>query len=117
MILGLIIMVRNLIHVNPKYAHIKRLSHDMISIHLHHRLDREEKMKHAYYSGSISSFLVKTEDHILGQLIVADEHQTEDQQKNAWRAEIQILKDLLMPFTDRESAFELSIPRIVRYIS
>lgn len=84
----------------------------MINVYLHHRLDREGEMGRAYYYCSIPSFLAETVDHILGQLMIADEHQTEDQQKNAWRAEIQILKDQLTPFTGGEIAFEFNIPRM-----
>ena len=69
-------------------------------------------MGRAYYSGSISSFLMAEEDHILGQLMIEDSFPTEDIQKNAWRAEIQILKEQLASFPDGEIAFEFTIPRM-----
>ena len=69
-------------------------------------------MGRAYYSGSISSFLTEEEDHILGRLMIEDSFRTEDIQKNAWRAEIQILKEQLASFPDGEIAFEFTIPRM-----
>ena len=63
-------------------------------------------MGRAYDSGSISSFLTAEEDHILGRLMI------EDIQKNAWHAEIQILKEQLASFPDGEIAFEFTIPRM-----
>ena len=69
-------------------------------------------MGRAYYSGSISSFLMAEEDHILGRLMIEDSFRTEDIQKNAWRAEIQILKEQLASFPDGEIAFEFTIPRM-----
>lgn len=67
-------------------------------------------MGRAYDSGSISSFLMAEEDHILGRLMIEDSFRTEDVQKNAWRAEIQILKEQLASFPDGEIAFEFTIP-------
>ena len=69
-------------------------------------------MGRAYDSGSISSFLTAGEDHTLGRLMIEDSFRTEDIQKNAWRAEIQILKEQLASFPDGEIAFEFTIPRM-----
>ena len=69
-------------------------------------------MGRAYDSGSISSFLMAEEDHILGRLMIEDSFRTEDIQKNAWRAEIQILKEQLASFSNGEIAFEFTIPRM-----
>ena len=69
-------------------------------------------MGRAYDSGSISSFLMAEEDHILGRLMIEDSFRTEDIQKNAWRAEIQVLKEQLASFPDGEIAFEFTIPRM-----
>ena len=69
-------------------------------------------MGRAYYSGSVSSFLTEEEDHILGRLMIEDPFRTEDIQKNAWRAEIQILKEQLASFSNGEIAFEFTIPRM-----
>lgn len=69
-------------------------------------------MGRAYYSGSISSFLMAEEDHILGRLMIENSFRTEDIQKYAWRAEIQVLKEQLASFPDGEIAFEFTIPRM-----
>ena len=69
-------------------------------------------MGRAYYSGPISSFLMAEEDHILCRLMFEDSFRTEDIQKNAWRAEIQILKEQLASFSNGEIAFEFTIPRM-----
>ena len=69
-------------------------------------------MGRAYYSGSISSFLMAEEDHILGRLMIEDSFRTEDIQKNAWRADIQVLKEHLASFPDGEIAFVFTIPRM-----
>ena len=73
-------------------------------------------MRRAYYSNSISSFRAAEEDHILGQLMLEESFQTEGLQKNAWRAEIQILKQQLASFLEGEIAFEFTIPRMGRRI-
>lgn len=69
-------------------------------------------MKRAYYSSTITEFLVADEDFLLGQLLINDEFETSDLQKNSWRQEIQILKKQLISCTNGEIAFEYTIPRI-----
>lgn len=73
-------------------------------------------MRRAYYSNLISFFRAAEEDYILGQLMIEDSFQTEDLQKNVWRAEIQILKEQLASFLEGEIAFEFTIPRMGRRI-
>lgn len=69
-------------------------------------------MKRAYYTSSISEFLAADEDFVLGQLLINDEFETSDLQKNSWRQEIQILQEQLSDFPNGEIAFEYTIPRI-----
>ena len=69
-------------------------------------------MKREYYSNSISSFLTADSEYILGQLLINDEFETTDLQKNAWKKEISILQTELADFPDGEVAFEYTIPRI-----
>lgn len=69
-------------------------------------------MKREYYSNSISSFLTADSEYILGQLLINDEFETTDLQKNAWKKEISILQTELAGFPDGEVAFEYTIPRI-----
>lgn len=66
-----------------------------------------ERMKRAYYTSTISDFLTADEDFILGQLLINDEFETSDLQKNSWRREIQILREQLSSFPNGEIAFEL----------
>ncbi|MEG0108239.1 MAG: hypothetical protein RR705_05245, partial [Lachnospiraceae bacterium] len=52
------------------------------------------------------------DDAILGQLLINDEFETTDLQKNAWRKEIAILKEQLVDFAHGDICFEYTIPRI-----
>ncbi|MEF9839644.1 MAG: DUF2075 domain-containing protein [Lachnospiraceae bacterium] len=69
-------------------------------------------MRREYYSSSIKSFLKAEDDAILGQLLINDEFETTDLQKNAWRKEIAILKEQLVDFAHGDICFEYTIPRI-----
>ena len=69
-------------------------------------------MQREYYHSSIEGFLAENSEHILGKLLIRDEFETTDLQKNAWRDEIAILKDQLSAFPQGEIAFEYTIPRI-----
>jgi hypothetical protein len=74
--------------------------------------EKGEKMKRAYYVSKISDFLVADNDVVLGQLLINDEFETSDMQKNAWRREIKILQEQLLNLPNGEIAFEYTIPRI-----
>lgn len=52
------------------------------------------------------------DDLILGRLLINDEFETTDLQKNAWRKEIVILKEQLADFAQGDICFEYTIPRI-----
>lgn len=69
-------------------------------------------MKRVYYSSTIDEFLKKQSDDILGQLLINDEFETSDLQKNSWKYEIEILKNQLELFGEGEIAFEYTVPRI-----
>ena len=69
-------------------------------------------MQREYYHSSIESFLGEDAERILGKLLIHDEFETTDLQKNAWREEIAILKDQLSAIPQGEIAFEYTIPRI-----
>lgn len=69
-------------------------------------------MKREYYSANIQEFLQSKPDIVLGELLINDEFETTDLQKNAWRQEIAILQDQLVAFHDGEVAFEYTVPRI-----
>lgn len=69
-------------------------------------------MHRAYYASSIPDFLAAEDEWILGQLLIHDEFETTDLQKNAWREEISILKSQLAVFPNGSIIFEYTIPRI-----
>lgn len=66
----------------------------------------------SYYSSPIKDFLKLRDDEILGILLTSEEFDTNDLQKAAWRQEISILKNLLVPFSSGDVIFEFTIPRI-----
>ena len=69
-------------------------------------------MRRYYYANNIQDFLASDNDGVLGELLINDEFETTDLQKNAWRREIQILKEQLAFLPDGELIFEFTIPRI-----
>lgn len=69
-------------------------------------------MKRAYYSKSIEKFLIESETSILGELSINHSNRTlKDLQINAWRKQIEILKDQLLGLTG-QIYFEFAIPRM-----
>lgn len=69
-------------------------------------------MKRAYYSNTISGFLIEDSNSILGQLSLNHTNRSlEDLQKNAWVKQIEILKDQLKGING-SIYFEFSIPRM-----
>jgi hypothetical protein len=69
-------------------------------------------MKRSYYSNSIQGFLEDTVESIMGQLSMNHTNRTlEDQQRNAWRTQIDILQLQLKGFQGK-IYFEFSIPRM-----
>lgn len=72
-------------------------------------------MSRAYYFNSIGGFVADTENHILGELVSKHEFALEEQQRNAWLAEIRLAKNWLSA-ADGHIAFEFSIPRMGKRI-
>jgi hypothetical protein len=68
-------------------------------------------MGRAYYSDSISNFLVSDPDTVLGSLERANEFSLELTQRDAWLEEIHILQSFLKPY-EGGIYFEYSIPRM-----
>lgn len=74
-------------------------------------------LKRAYYSDSISDFLLKDTDTIIGRLVTASAFEDNVEQKNAWSVQITILQEALAAFSGRgQILFELAIPRLGRRI-
>ncbi|MEK6964467.1 MAG: DUF2075 domain-containing protein [Nanoarchaeota archaeon] len=73
-------------------------------------------MGRSYYSKSISHFLADDATNILGELTRNHEFNLEEQQKNAWIKQIEILKEELKEFISGHIIFEYSIPRMGRRV-
>lgn len=69
-------------------------------------------MQRYYYANTIQNFLSSDNDVVLGELLINDEFETSDLQKNAWRKEILVLKNQLASYSDGDIIFEFTIPRI-----
>jgi hypothetical protein len=72
-------------------------------------------MTRALYSDSISNFLTATPEEILGHMTDNTNFPVEQNQRNAWREEIRMLKTSLSNFQG-SIYFEYSIPRMGKYI-
>jgi hypothetical protein len=69
-------------------------------------------MSRAYYSASVEKFHSDSNDFILGQLTRHHQFALEDLQRNAWIAQVTILKNSLTQLQDSHLAFEYAIPRM-----
>jgi hypothetical protein len=68
-------------------------------------------MNRAYYNDSISNFLIKSPEEIIGEMALSNEFSLEQTQKDAWVVEINILKEILPPYKG-SVYFEYTIPRM-----
>lgn len=68
-------------------------------------------MKRAYYDDSIANFLITSPDEIIGKIVLKNEFPLDQNQKDAWLAEIIILKAVLLSYKG-SIYFEYSIPRM-----
>ncbi len=73
-------------------------------------------MARSYYSKQIKDFLSDSKEYILGELTRKHEFNLEEQQKNAWIVEIELLKEQLKEFAEGHILFEYSIPRMGRRV-
>jgi DUF2075 family protein len=70
-------------------------------------------MTRAYYANTIKDFLLDSSNTILGQLARSHTHALEDQQKNAWLKQIDILKKTFKNQMEKGYIFfEFAIPRM-----
>ena len=72
-------------------------------------------MSRYYYQNRISGFLSDSTNHILGELAANHEFSLEEQQKNSWLSQIELLKNWLKDVTGT-IIFEYSIPRMGKRI-
>ncbi|PKN51741.1 MAG: hypothetical protein CVU55_09840 [Deltaproteobacteria bacterium HGW-Deltaproteobacteria-13] len=68
-------------------------------------------MNRAYYSATIKDFLNTSPEEIIGKIVLQNEFPLEQTQKDAWFAEVIILKEVLSPYKG-SIYFEYSIPRM-----
>ncbi len=68
-------------------------------------------MKRYYYGNSIANFCNDIDTSIIGELTMAHSHELDDLQKNAWLAQVQILKNQLIGL-EGYIYFEFTIPRM-----
>ena len=76
------------------------------------KLKSQNKIQRSYYSSNIKSFINKSSNEILGELILNHSNRTlEDPQRNAWLKQIQVLKNNIHDF-EGHIYFEFAIPRM-----
>ncbi|MBO7672904.1 hypothetical protein J6S88_05790, partial [bacterium] len=66
----------------------------------------------AFYSNSIKNFLSQNEDEIFGIIAKNDEYDSVCKQKDAWIAQIRLLKNALIKYSNGSIIFEYTIPRV-----
>ena len=72
-------------------------------------------MRREYYSDTITDFLNRTSEEILGKLAQSNDFALEQTQRDAWITEIHILQKTLQPYKG-SIYFEYSIPRMGKRI-
>lgn len=80
-------------------------------------LDSTSAIRRWMYSAPLGDFLAQDTDAILGALLRTSEGDVELTQRNAWGAQVQILKSLALPpelIADSRIYFELTVPRLGR---
>lgn len=82
-----------------------------------HRVDSIVRNRRAYYAGDIGDFLASSPDEILGILADGSSFAIEITQRDAWREQIRLLREVLAPHRRRGRVyFEYSIPRLGKRI-
>ena len=70
-------------------------------------------VKRFFYNDTINDFLSKSDKEILGDLVIQDEHDINNETSNSWLEEIATLRDFLSTYKGRGSVFfEYNIPRM-----
>lgn len=70
----------------------------------------------AYYSDSLASFLARDDLAVLGQLTAASEFDVDLPQREAWKAEMRVLRSALASFDDGHVFLEFVVPRLGKRI-
>lgn len=70
-----------------------------------------------YYTDTITDFLKKTDNSIIGDLTISSQHDINDETTAAWLEEINVMQEVLKPYPNCGSVFfEYNIPRMGRRI-
>lgn len=70
-----------------------------------------------YYSDSITDFLSRNTNEIVGKLTLASQHDINDETSKSWVEEIETMREVLAPYEGRGSVyFEYNIPRMGRRV-
>lgn len=70
-----------------------------------------------YYSNSITDFLSRSINEIVGVLTRASLHDVNDETSKSWVEEIEVMREVLTPYEGRGSVyFEYNIPRMGRRV-
>lgn len=56
-----------------------------------------------YYPDTISMFLDRSTDEIIGKLALASQHDINDETANSWLEEIESLRNVLVPYKNKDS--------------
>lgn len=70
----------------------------------------------AYYSDTIGRFLARDDLSVLGELTAASEFDVDLLQREAWRQELRVLRDAVLPFKDGHLFLEFVVPRLGKRI-
>ncbi len=68
--------------------------------------------RRAYFDFPVLDFPKFSNEEIIGHLAMAHKHELEEKQKNAWRKQIDILREQFLPFETGHIFLEFSIPRM-----
>ena len=70
-----------------------------------------------YYSDSITDFLSRNTNEIVGELALASQHDINDETSKSWVEKIETMREVLAPYEGRGSVyFEYIIPRMGRRV-
>ena len=58
-----------------------------------------------YYSDTITDFLSRSENEIVGALTLASQYDINDETSQSWQEEIESLKEVLPPYTGKGSVY------------
>lgn len=71
----------------------------------------------AYYEDTITAFLCRSDDAVLGRLLRGGTFAIEETQRRAWQQQLNLMRPALAPFTGRGTVyFEFAVPRLGKRI-